>query len=275
VGHASDVRNFVGGTSLATLRWDERGKVVKRKVHSITSYRKTPPLFGLGLLEAIPEERIRKAADPNDTDCDGISGRVVELPKGIGRFGWKATQTSIDDFVAAAFVTELGLTSKRVLYDKMAMSSKVSERQIGQVADYIRFLSPPPPGKFGDFSKPGSEVFARIGCNKCHTAGHRTKSETRELDGMSVRAYTDLLVHDMGTNLADIPEANGIKASEFRTPPLWGVGSTGPPYLHDGRALSLVEAILAHGGEGASASREFKLLSNENKEELVRFLKSL
>lgn len=275
VPHSASFRDVVGGTTVARFSLSDSGELSQRKLPTITTNRRTPALFGIGLLEAIPEWRIRGIADPNDGDGNGISGRVVELTEEIGRFGWKGNISSIHDFVAVAFATELGLTSSQLRTDDPLSNLEISDDQIRAIANYIRLLSQSPPEKFGYPSEKGQLLFGQLGCHECHTPSHKTESDIGVLHDRTIYPYTDLLVHDMGADLADGLTEADVGPREFRTPPLWGVASTGPPYLHDGRAKSLKEAVEMHGGEAESSARLFKQLDVSDQNELIRFLKSL
>lgn len=270
---SQDVVDAASGSSVARFEWSAHQIVERHDLPETVSRRKSPPLFGLGLLEAIPASQILANADPDDVNRDGISGRVVALESGIGRFGWKANRASVREFVAAAFLTEMGLTSNQVVDDKS--KEDLTRRDVEEVASYLRFLGAPPPGKSGAHSEIGEQAFMSVGCAKCHVPRFETISSVAALNGVTIRPYTDLLVHDMGEPLSELAFDTKVGRREFRTPPLWGLGSTGPPYLHDGRALSLADAILAHGGEAHASVVAFKQLQDEEQIELLRFVRSL
>ncbi|WP_426755298.1 di-heme oxidoredictase family protein [Myxococcus sp. Y35] len=259
------------------------------------------PVFGLGLLEAIPDEAILALADAEDRDGDGISGRpnrVASARDGqvrLGRYGWKANQPTLEQQVASAFSEDLGLTS--ALYPERNCTPKqapckvppakagpgLSEHQLGLTMLYLRLIAPP---ARRDVTDPavvkGQALFQQTGCAACHhpefTTG--TVEDIPELSNQRVRPYTDLLLHDMGPELADGRPDGEASGTEWRTPPLWGLGlletvNRQVRMLHDGRARSFEEAILWHGGEGAKARERFKALSKTEREALVAFLRSL
>jgi CxxC motif-containing protein (DUF1111 family) len=268
---------------------------------AMLSPRISTPVFGLGLLEAIPEEAIVALADPEDRDGDGISGRPNRVPSArtgvpvLGRLGWKANQPSVEQQVAKAFSEDLGLTS--VLYPERTCTAKqapclakavaaapeVSAHQLERTTLYLRLIAPP---ARRDTSEPtvarGQALFGQVGCAACHHAGFKTGevSDIPELSNQPVRAYTDLLLHDLGPELADGRPDAEASGSEWRTAPLWGLGlleavNRQVRMLHDGRARSFEEAILWHGGEAAATRERFKALERSEREALLAFLRSL
>jgi CxxC motif-containing protein (DUF1111 family) len=231
-------------------------------------------IAGVGLLEAIDEAVILQAADPDDGD--GVSGRarVVAGPSGqrhLGRFGWKATQVSVAHQTAGALRSDMGVESALLGGDEL------SSGELEQLVRYVQLLGLP--GRRGGSAR-GEALFDEVGCADCHRPEVIT-GDTHprvELRAQTIRPYSDLLLHDMGPELADTTGAPD--AAEWRTPPLWGVGRseevTGTVHLlHDGRARSVLEAILWHGGEGLEARDRFAALSAEDRAELVQFVESL
>ncbi len=216
--------------------------------------RATPMLFGFGLIEAIPD----KAIEANEGRA---GGRAARLPSGrLGRFGRKATDADLPTFVTGAFATEQGVD----------VPSELSPADRDATVDFIRFLAPPAPLR-GD--PEGQELFHRLGCAECHVPSFATQSPIKVLDRRVVYLYSDLLLHDMGPALADLCKGVAGRA-EFRTEPLMGLRARSR-FLHDGRALTLESAIAAHGGQGAAAAEAFSDLSRQDRDALVRFLKSL
>lgn len=267
------------------------------------SPRISPQIVGMGLLEAIPETEIIKLADEKDANGDGISGRarlLIDPESGalrLGRFGWKAGQASVRHQVAGALRTDMGVLTS--VFPKPDCGSaqtncgpsmpEYSDADLSDATTYISLLAVRPQrgSTTADVVK-GKDVFMSAGCGGCHVPTFKTSefAQHAELRGQTIHPYTDLLLHDMGTGLADtLPEgtrAEGGNASysEWRTPPLWGIGFTaatagGEAYLHDGRARTLTEAILWHGGEGEKAQKAFSALSDGDKNALLAFLKSL
>jgi CxxC motif-containing protein (DUF1111 family) len=256
---------------------------------TIVTRRDTPPLFGLGLIEAIPEASILRRADPLDRDGDGISGRANMVYGGVGRFGWKAAQASLYQFVSGALVEEMGITSYVRPDEVQPQTGQLRCDAVREPEDdggfykILHFTTelPPlprtgPPAAF----RQGRSVFRRIGCHGCHREQYRTFSRTsptpgrRGLGGRRVRLFSDLLLHYMGPDLADGIEQGEATGSEFRTAPLWGIAHSAP-YLHDGRAPTLEDAIAAHGGEAAPSRERFLLLSPADRAALVAYLLSL
>jgi CxxC motif-containing protein (DUF1111 family) len=263
------------------------------------SPRVSPQLVGMGLLEAIPEVEILKLADPEDKITpDGISGRVHKVKDPVdpsitrlGRFGWKAGQASVKYQVAGALRTDMGvLTSVFPTPDCGsgqqncgASMPELSDTDLDNATAYISLLGIKPQR---DWTKPevvqGQQVFMSTGCASCHTPEFKTSKFAMhaELRDQTIRPYTDLLLHDMGDGLADtLPEGEATYL-EWRTPPLWGIGYTASTagaesYLHDGRARTLTEAILWHGGEGKASKEKFEALPEGEKNALLAFLKSL
>jgi CxxC motif-containing protein (DUF1111 family) len=276
---------------------------------TLISPRIAPQMIGLGLLEAIPEADILSWADPDDLNNDGISGRANwvdshEFPKQktLGRFGLKAGSPTVKNQSAGAFSGDMGISNP--LYPQPfgecterqtdCLSAphggspahggfEISEEGLELVTFYSRNLAVPERRNLNDSEVlRGKHIFYDIGCVSCHRpkfVTHRL-SDRPEQSFQLIWPYTDMLLHDMGEGLADgRPEfvANG---SEWRTPPLWGVGLTemvsGHTYfLHDGRARSLLEAIVWHGGEAGATRDRFVGLPKRDRDALIAFVKSL
>ncbi len=265
-----------------------------------TSPRLAPPVFGAGLLEAIPEEDIVAAADPEDSDGDGISGRPnfvfgpASPEQRLGRFGWKANVATVEEQVAGAFVGDIGITSSLhpdetctlVQLDCLAAPNggtpEISDDLLAFVVFYNETLAVPARRNLDSQSvRDGADHFDSLGCASCHTPMQRTGDDPiAALANQVIFPFTDLLLHDMGPDLADGRPDGEASGSEWRTPPLWGIGlsevvNSNARFLHDGRARSLEEAILWHGGEAESAREGYKALSEEQRDELIDFLESL
>lgn len=252
-----------------------------------TGMRTTPDVFGFGLLDAVPDATILALADPDDRDGDGISGRVNRLRDGrLGRFGRKASVSALADFNEGAFLAELGLTTPRQLEENSiagaplpagvdpAPEPEVSAEKVARTDDYVRFLAPPAPGPRGEEERRGERVFERIGCTACHVPSLRTGPHAVEaLSNRTVWAYTDLLLHDMGPDLADLCLGEAEPA-EFRTEPLMGLRHV-RALLHDGRAPDVSTAIELHAGEAARARDAFLALTPTERDALLAFLASL
>lgn len=250
-----------------------------------------PLLFGLGLVEAIPEAAILAREDSADADGDGISGRAPRTASGqLARFGRKGDAATILDFIDTALRFELGLTTPAHPTEETVNGKplprgtdpspdpEIDERGMDLLADYVRLLAPPGRaatwGPARDSVSRGEELFRSTGCASCHVPELRSgPSDVRALDRKPVPLYSDLLLHDLGPDLADVCGASAAP-SEYRTAPLWGLRFRST-YLHDGRAGTLREAIALHGGEAAAARAAFQARSAEHQGLLLRFLSSL
>jgi len=248
--------------------------------------RTTPVLFGRGLLDAVPDSLILSYADPDDRNHDGIRGRPNRSVDGrIGRFGRKAFVAGLDDFNAGAFLAEMGVTVPAQPTEETvggqplpagvdpAPDPEINQDLVNRTNDFVRLLAPPTV-KTTMQTRLGSQLFDRVGCAACHIPTLRTgDSPVAALSHQSFGAYTDLLLHDMGPELADI--CLGLAApSDFRTEPLMGL-RTVKRFLHDGRADTPERAIELHGGEAANARDRFLKLSADERAAMVAFLKSL
>jgi CxxC motif-containing protein (DUF1111 family) len=272
------------------------------------SPRLTPPMIGLGLIEEIAPADILAHADPDDRDGDGISGRpnIVRDGQGgeltLGRFGWKAQTASIRQQAADAFAGDIGISTPEVPKHWggctaaeakcLAMPNGVQER-LGPVEapppvmDLVTFYSQnlAVPAR-RDLDTPqvlaGKKVFYEIGCIACHTPKFVTRRDTpnKAQAFQLIWPYSDFLLHDMGPDLADGQAVGEATGNEWRTPPLWGIGLTETVngnsfFLHDGRARTLAEAILWHGGEAQKARDHFAAADASDRDALVKFLESL
>ncbi|GLS89749.1 thiol oxidoreductase [Psychromonas marina] len=265
------------------------------------SARVAPAMIGLGLLETISAQDLLNNADPDDTNNDGISGKInyvwdIEKQQTrIGRFGWKAGQPTLMQQNAAAFAGDLGLTSRLFLSDdctekqsdcKQAAhggTHEVSDNILDFVEFYSQHLAVP---ARRDINNPqvvaGKKLFEQANCNACHVESYTTEKrpDRLALSEQKITPYTDLLLHDMGMGLADHrPEflANG---QEWRTAPLWGLGYqkevNGHTFLlHDGRARNILEAIVWHGGEAEQAKQKVLAFNDSERQALLKFLNSL
>ena len=230
------------------------------------SRRKPPPLFGLGLLDGVALKQPSAPAPGPDK----IIGRIGGTAARAGRFGWKARVPDIETFVATAFAQELGLPRR-------AEGQTYPDIAIEEVAGFVRLLGPPPPHEADAAAAAGERIFTETGCAQCHTPSLRlTPQAARESGGQpEIRAYSDLLLHNMGPGLADGISEGRAGPADFRTPPLWGVAASGPPYLHDGRARDLAEAIGLHDGEARNTRLRWERLSSAERDALIRYLQTL
>ncbi|MEZ5843168.1 MAG: di-heme oxidoredictase family protein [Hyphomicrobiaceae bacterium] len=275
---------------------------------AMVSPRMTPQMIGLGLLEAVPEAEILAREDPDDRDGDGISGRAnrvwsVEHNRTmLGRFGWKAGQPTVLQQSAEAFAGDIGIGSwmvpraygdctvrqqtcrEAVHGDTSAKpNEEIPAKMLDLVGFYARNLAVP---ARRDPTSPdvlaGRAMFHGIGCAACHVPSYVTGTSSPDvhLHGQRIWPYTDLLLHDMGEGLADHRPEGRADGREWRTAPLWGIGLTHVVnghtfFLHDGRARSVTEAILWHGGEAQRARDAFATLAPEDRQRLLAFVNSL
>jgi CxxC motif-containing protein (DUF1111 family) len=249
--------------------------------------RTIPDLFGFGLLDAVPDSTLLALADPGDANGDGISGRVNHFLDGrIGRFGRKAFTPTLTEFNDGAFQIEQGVTTSAAPDEGTVGGQpippgvdplpepEIGDEDVNAASDFVRFLAPPPPKPMHYQERRGRKVFERIQCAACHVPELRTgPSDIAALANRDVHAYTDLLLHDMGPDLADICLGDATP-SEFRTEPLMGLGLASF-FLHDGRASSIEEAIRLHGGEATASRDAFLALSKRDRRALLAFLGGL
>jgi CxxC motif-containing protein (DUF1111 family) len=273
------------------------------------SPRVAPQMIGLGLLEAIPAADILALADESDSNKDGVSGRAQIVPSVeqgtpmLGRFGFKAGAASVREQSAAAFAGDMGLstplhpepwgdcsdaqaTCRDAPHGQEAGARdglEVDQASLDLVTFYSRNLGVPARRNIEDPQVlKGKEVFYTTGCQSCHTPKHVTHrlTDQPEQSFQLIWPYTDLLLHDMGPGLADNRPEGRATGSEWKTSPLWGIGlsaqvSGHSEYLHDGRARSLLEAVLWHGGEAQAQSDAVASMTTEDREALLAFLESL
>ncbi|WP_447798598.1 di-heme oxidoreductase family protein [Pseudomonas moraviensis] len=269
------------------------------------SARVAPPMIGLGLLEAIPEEAILANAAAQVKENNGINGRPNrvwddQLQKTvIGRFGWKAGQPNLNQQNVHAFSGDMGLTTSLRPFDdcteaqtacKQAPNGngpdgepEVSDNILRLVLFYSRNLAVPARRGVNDPQVlAGKNLFFQAGCQSCHTPKYTTAANAAEpeLANQVIRPYSDLLLHDMGEGLADNRTEFQASGRDWRTPPLWGIGLTQAvsghtQFLHDGRARNLLEAVLWHGGEATAAQQQVLSFNAEQRAALLAFLNSL
>ncbi len=283
---------------------------------TMTSLRVAPQLVGLGLLEAVPEETLLAIAASQG--AQGVSGRPnyvwdIENERRImGRFGWKANQPSVRQQVAAAFIGDIGATTymfdgencpsvqKQCLDTPSAASCggqggcagnafrpEVNPSRLTNISLYIRALAVPARRNAGNPTvEKGEKLFTDAQCSACHVPELKTAAEAnlphdiKSAANVTIHPYTDLLLHDMGPDLADGRPDFEATGSEWRTPPLWGIGllttvNGHSDLLHDGRARNVTEAILWHGGEALAARERFRTMSADDRAAMVAFVESL
>jgi len=261
------------------------------------SPRMAPPVFGLGLLEAIDDATLKSFEDVNDANNDGISGKANYVLNGrtntymIGKFGWKAEAPTVEHQVAGAYVEDMGITSP-VFHQESSHgqftlpfvnNTDINDSILRSVTRYVQTLAVPARRNLTDPSViKGKALFAKLKCSGCHIPAITTGVNVAfaEVSNQRIFPYTDLLLHDMGNELGDNRPTYKANGNEWRTAPLWGIGLTQAVnghtfFMHDGRARSLTEAILWHGGEGAKSKEGFTKLSKAERQDLLNFLGSL
>lgn len=262
------------------------------------SPRVAPPVHGLGLLEAISDMDILALADETDANGDGISGKpnmvwdVLKQGMEIGRFGWKAEQPTAAQQAADAAHNDMGLTNfffpnnpcegQENCEEGLQDENDVDDETINLFAFYSQTLAVP---SQRNTDQPevinGRKIFNSINCSSCHVPEFTTGAhEITALVNQKIAPFTDMLLHDMGEGLADNRPTFSANGQEWRTSPLWGIGLTQvvnpkATFLHDGRAKTIEEAILWHGGEAEASKEQFRKLKKSDREDLLAFLKSL
>jgi len=256
------------------------------------------PLFGAGLVEAIPDETLLALQDPDDRDGDGIRGRaaIVDDPatgaRRVGRFGWKAQQATLLAFAADAYINEMGISNDLFRIEPLGNAGggksgrcvpshtledvrdpRTGLRGIDNFENFLRLLAPVGRGPASDAALRGERIFSDIGCASCHAPELRTGASANPLfHQRPVPLFSDLLLHDVGTG--DGIEQADAKANEIRTPALWGLRFR-RPLLHDGSAATVEDAIRRHAGEAERVAERFRRLPSEQARELLAFLRSL
>ena len=269
----------------------------------LLSARVAPPVFGLGLLEAVNEADVLALADADDANQDGISGRpnyvwdVAAQQRRLGRFGWKANQPSLRQQTAAAYNGDMGLTTSLFALEPAAGQTQagnnppnpnatpdITDPRLDQTTFYVQTLGVPARRDVrNEQVQAGKALFVSAKCAACHMPRLRTSALPglpAETANQTIFPYTDLLLHDLGPGLADNRPDFGANGQEWRTPPLWGIGLTEvvnghSTFLHDGRARSLTEAILWHGGEAQQSADAVASMSAADRARLLAFLGSL
>jgi len=244
-----------------------------------------PMVAGLGLLEAVTDVTLRALEDPEDIDGDGISGRlntvwdVEEEAPAIGRFGWKASQPNLVQQAAAAYHDDMGITNP--LMPSEDGESEIDRETLEAAAFYTQSLAVPRREVPDEEATEGEARFTEMGCAACHLPSLSTGDHPiAALRDQVIHPYTDLMLHNVGFGLADGRPDFEATGTEWRTPPLWGLGVTervlgAAFYLHDGRARSLAEAILWHGGEAETSKEAFRTAPAADRNALLAFLRSL
>ena len=269
--------------------------------HALISPRIGQQTIGLGFIDALPDSELLKHVDEFDMDNDGISGKAnyvwdfSEKKVKIGRFGWKANQPNLIQQIASAFFGDLGLTNSIFNENPCPLPQQdcynapnggepeVTDKQLDRMLLYQTSLAVPKRRNFKNQDVlNGKVLFNKLNCISCHTIDFKTSTYPFNplLENKNIKPYSDFLLHDMGEGLADNRPDFLANGKEWRTQPLWGIGLINTVnkhtfLLHDGRARSIEEAILWHGGEAEKAKDDFKNLSKKQREEILSFIKSL
>jgi CxxC motif-containing protein (DUF1111 family) len=263
-------------------------EVVPRRANQ-TALRNTQSLFGLGLVDAIPDATLIALANRQPRDTRGKVHMVKEIRTGAmraSRFGWKAQVPTLFQFAGDAYLNEMGITNPEFPNENLPQGDEDALKfnpvpglqddgeGVDLFTDFMTFLGPPPRGPTNSETKAGEKVFLNIGCANCHTPTHQTGfSPVQALSNKTFHPFSDFLLHDMG-KLGDGIVQGNARAKEMRTAPLWGLMAR-PTFLHDGRATTPEAAILAHDGQGRDARRNFERLDSRERRSLIAFLESL
>ena len=298
-GSAHTGLNAAGDTLIHLLSTPSHACQVQMPDDVTVIARRAPiPLFGAGLVEAIPDEQLLALEDPVDRNRDGVSGRaaiVTDVATGarrVGRFGWKAQHATLLTFSGDAYRNEMGITNDLFPHESAFGISpeqmracdpfpdpedrrdpRTGRRGIDNFEAFMKLLAPPARGAVTDAAAGGEQIFAAVGCATCHVPRLTTgPSSHPAFNRRSVDLFSDLLLHDVGTG-DGIAQASAAP-EEIRTPALWGLRLR-RPLLHDGSAVTLVDAIERHAGEADLSRRGFERLTRDERERLLAFLRSL
>lgn len=292
--------HIVGGTTLFQMFSlpDHRCQAVIPAEVNVVARRAPIPLFGGGLVEAVPDETLLALEDPFDRDGDGISGRaavIVDKATGqrrVGRFGWKAQIATLLTFSGDAYTNEMGITNDvfpdephggisvarmrecdRVKDPEDRVDPRTGKRAIDNFEAFMKFLAAPPRGTITDEVRIGEQVFAAVGCTSCHVPTLTTGANaSAALDRKTLAAFSDFLLHELSTG--DGIEQGAAEPDEIRTPALWGLRLR-RPLLHDGSAATAAEAIRRHGGEASGVIERYNRATEPMRRALLAFLDSL
>lgn len=286
-----------GGSLLQQMAIDPSLQEVVPADANVVVHRVTTPLFGAGLIEAIPDaEIVINALRPKPDDITGRVAVIVDVTTGkhrVGRLGWKAQHASLLGFAADAYLNEMGVTNRFFPTENAPNGNQAllapwikttglddppdpatGRSDIDAAADFMRLLAPPPPLQRNASAQAGQRLFSQMRCDACHQPV--LFSGASAIDALAykpVPLYSDLLLHDMGT-LGDGIEQSAAHANEIRTAPLWGL-RVRPALLHDGRARTVADAVLGHAGEATAARNRFARLSAAERQQLLDFLNSI
>jgi len=289
-----DPLDALGGSLQQVRAIDPQALEVVPAQANVVARRLSTPLYGLGLIEAIPDETlIANAERQKALGLNGVPSLVTDPASGkvrVGRFGWKAQQATLLAFSADAFVNEMGITNRLfpsenapngnvallARFDRVAdpedpVDPVTGKGDIDVVADFMRYLAPPPSVQFTQTALQGRATFEQIGCSGCHTPQMSTgANEVQALNFKALFLYSDLLLHDMGS-LGDGIAQGTAGTRDMKTAPLWGLRARAP-YLHDGRAGTVDQAIRLHDGEAATVRDAYQALNAAQRQQVLEFL---
>ena len=261
---------------------------------TIVASRRTTPLFGLGLVDAVAESTLLALRDSETKNFPGQAPSINSVHDiknnrtAVGRFGWKDQNPTLHQFSGDAYVNEMGITSPEFPDDNCPQgdcaalarcnpATGISDADGGDVQkflDFMTFLAPPPPVPLTASAAHGQTLFTSLGCNHCHTPTLTTATNaSKALSNITFHPYSDFLLHDM-SSMADGITQDGATGTLMRTAPLWGLRAV-TSYLHDGSAKTVEQAILNHLGQGAAARNAFANSSFSDRQDVVNFLNSL
>jgi CxxC motif-containing protein (DUF1111 family) len=260
---------------------------------NVVAQRKSTPLMGLGLVDNVPDgalEDLARSQKHESRDVAGDTHKVNDVASGkmrVGRFGWKAQVATLKTFAGDAYVNEMGITNPlfpsenapRGLAKNLAACDTVADPEddgtgVQNFTNFMTLLAPPPRGPVTPQAQAGEAIFRQIGCAVCHQPTLKTGPHSvAALNEVEFHPFSDFLLHDMGS-LGDGIEQGNARGRDMRTAPLWGI-RVRTLFLHDGRATTLEDAILAHDGQGQEARRQFKQLNRRETESVLAFLRSL
>lgn len=241
----------------------------------VVALRATPLIYGWGLLESVDPDMIRHYADPHDENADGVSGEVRVVGDDLAIMGWKNGHATMESQVATALANDMGIQSWRSCGDDCAI--EISETELSALSNYVRRIGVPDRRALPDLA--GQHLFGQVGCNQCHVPVLMTVQTSEAWNSkQTLWPYSDLLLHDMGEELAD-PTSEADRR-EWRTAPLWGIGimeqfAPKRGFLHDGRARTIEEAILWHGGEARRSRQAFSELTQSQRDALLTYVRAL
>ena len=293
-GTTFDPLEALGGSLQQVRAIDPQALEVVPAQANVVAQRLSTPLYGLGLIEAIPDATILANAERQKSlGLDGVPSLVTDAATGalrVGRFGWKAQQATLLSFSADAYVNEMGITNRLfptenapngnaallARFDRVADPEDRADPVTGKadidvVAEFMRYLAAPPSVQLTQTALQGRQTFEQIGCGGCHMAQMTTgPSDIAALNFKAVFLYSDLLLHDMGS-LGDGIAQGTAGTRDMRTAPLWGLRAR-TPYLHDGRAGTVERAIVLHDGEALPSRNAFQALTATQRQQLLEFL---